>query len=125
MADAAQLSSLADETPEGRSIVVLAKEQYGLRGRDISEMPDAEFVRFTAQTRMSGLNFNGTMIRKGAADSVRQFVASSGAIFPAEIDQTVERISRSGGARRSLSPHRPRQLGVIHPLRIFVKSGSA
>ena len=60
MAEAAQLSSLADETPEGRSIVILAKERYGLRGRELHEMPDAEFVPFTAQTRMSGLNYNGS-----------------------------------------------------------------
>ncbi len=81
LADAAQLSSLADETPEGRSIVILAKEKYGLRGREISEMPHAEFVPFTAQTRMSGLNVNGDMYRKGAADSVRKFVTAGGASF--------------------------------------------
>ena len=74
LADAAQLSSLADETPEGRSIVVLAKEKYGIRGREISELPNAEFVPFTAQTRMSGVNIDGQQIRKGAADSVRKFV---------------------------------------------------
>src|SRR5208282_2856506 len=96
LADAAQLSSLADETPEGRSIVVLAKEKYGIRGREIGELPHAEFIAFTAQTRMSGLNVNGDMYRKGAADSVRQFVSASGADFPAEINKTVETISRAG-----------------------------
>src|SRR5271154_108445 len=97
LADAAQLSSLADETPEGRSIVILAKEKYGIRGREIQELPSAEFVAFTAQTRMSGVNLNGTMVRKGAADSVRKFVMAAGAAFPAEVDKTVETISRSGG----------------------------
>src|SRR5580698_4802976 len=82
LADAAQLSSLADETPEGRSIVVLAKERYNIRGREVSEMPHAEFVAFTAQTRMSGVNLNGSSVRKGAAASVRQFVSSNGADFP-------------------------------------------
>src|SRR5271156_4554971 len=81
LADAAQLSSLADETPEGRSIVILAKEKYGIRGREIHELPNAEFVAFTAQTRMSGVNLNGTMVRKGAADSVRKFVMAGGAAF--------------------------------------------
>ena len=80
LADAAQLSSLADETPEGRSIVILAKEKYGIRGREIHEMPHAEFVPFTAQTRMSGLNMNGDRYRKGAADSVRQFIAERGGL---------------------------------------------
>src|SRR5262249_41816728 len=82
LADAAQLSSLADETPEGRSVVVLAKEKYGIRGRELHEMPHAEFVPFTAQTRMSGVNLNGHSVRKGAAASVRQFVSSNGAAFP-------------------------------------------
>jgi K+-transporting ATPase ATPase B chain len=121
LADAAQLSSLADETPEGRSIVVLAKEKYGLRGRDISEMSHAEFVPFSAQTRMSGLNVNGNMIRKGAADSVRKFVAVSGAVFPAEIDQTVEKISRSGGTPLVVATQN-KALGVIY-LKDIVKAG--
>jgi potassium-transporting ATPase ATP-binding subunit len=121
LADAAQLSSLADETPEGRSIVILAKEKYGLRGREIGEMPHAEFVPFTAQTRMSGLNMNGDMIRKGAADSVRKFVAASGAIFPAEIDQTVEKISRSGGTPLVVATQK-KALGVIY-LKDIVKTG--
>jgi K+-transporting ATPase ATPase B chain len=121
LANAAQLSSLADETPEGRSIVVLAKEKYNLRGREISELPHAEFVPFTAQTRMSGLNVNGTMFRKGAADSVRKFVAQSGAAFPAEIDQTVEKISRAGGTPLVVATQK-KALGVIY-LKDIVKAG--
>src|ERR1017187_9123620 len=77
MADAAQLSSLADETPEGRSIVVLAKEKYGIRGREIHELPNVEFVPFTAQTRMSGVDIDGLSIRKGAAESVRKWVGGT------------------------------------------------
>ncbi len=121
LADAAQLSSLADETPEGRSIVVLAKERYGLRGRELHEMPHAEFVPFTAQTRMSGVNMNGTQIRKGATASVRQFVSSAGATFPAEIDQAVEQISRSGGTPLVVATQH-KALGVIH-LKDIVKQG--
>jgi len=121
LADAAQLSSLADETPEGRSIVVLAKEKYGLRGREIAELPNAQFVPFTAQTRMSGLNMNGQMIRKGAADSVRKFVSASGAVFPVEIDKTVETISRSGGTPLVVATG-TKALGVIY-LKDIVKSG--
>jgi potassium-transporting ATPase ATP-binding subunit len=121
LADAAQLSSLADETPEGRSIVILAKEKYGIRGREIQSLPDSEFVAFTAQTRMSGVNFNGTMVRKGAADSVRKFVSASGAIFPAEIDKTVETISRSGGTPLVVATQK-KALGVIY-LKDIVKSG--
>ena len=82
LADAAQLSSLADETPEGRSIVVLAKEKYGLRGREIAEH-QAEFIPFTAQTRMSGVNYEGRAIRKGATESIRQHVTELGGIVSA------------------------------------------
>src|ERR1700678_3287796 len=82
LADAAQLSSLADETPEGRSIVVLAKEKYGLRGREVGQH-EAEFVAFTAQTRMSGLNFEGHAIRKGATEQIRQFVVGQGGTYSA------------------------------------------
>ncbi|MES1176558.1 MAG: potassium-transporting ATPase subunit KdpB, partial [Myxococcales bacterium] len=121
LAEAAHLSSLADETPEGRSIVVLAKEKYGLRGREIHELHNAEFVPFTAQTRMSGLNMNGEMIRKGAADSVRKFVASNGAVFAAEIDQAVDRISRAGGTPLVVAS-KTRALGVIQ-LKDIVKGG--
>lgn len=96
LADAAQLSSLADETPEGRSIVVLAKEQYGIRERQVHEL-HAEFVPFTAQTRMSGVNFNGRQVRKGAADAIEHYVTGQGGRFPAEVRSTVETIARSGG----------------------------
>ncbi len=118
LADAAQLSSLADETPEGRSIVVLAKEKYGIRGREIHELPSAEFVPFTAQTRMSGVNMNGQQIRKGAADSVRKFV---GGKFPAEIDATVDRISRMGGTPLVVAIT-GKVLGVVY-LKDIVKGG--
>jgi K+-transporting ATPase ATPase B chain len=121
LADAAQLSSLADETPEGRSIVVLAKEKYGLRAREIGELAQAQFVAFTAQTRMSGLNMNGQMIRKGAADSVRKFVAAGGAAFPVEIDKAVERISRLGGTPLVVATDK-KALGVIY-LKDIVKAG--
>ena len=118
LADAAQLSSLADETPEGRSIVVLAKERYGIRGREIHELPSAEFVPFTAQTRMSGVNMDGQQIRKGAADSVKKFV---GGAFPSEVAQTVEKISRSGGTPLVVAES-GRVLGVIQ-LKDIVKGG--
>jgi potassium-transporting ATPase ATP-binding subunit len=121
LADAAQLSSLADETPEGRSIVILAKEKYGMRGREISELPQAEFVPFTAQTRMSGLNLNGDMIRKGAAESVRQFVLASGGTYSPEINQSVEKISRAGGTPLVVAT-KERALGVIY-LKDIVKAG--
>jgi K+-transporting ATPase ATPase B chain len=121
LADAAQLSSLADETPEGRSIVVLAKEKYGLRGREIHELPHAEFVAFTAQTRMSGINLNGTQVRKGAADSVRQFVMAGGAEYPEEINKTVETISRAGGTPLVVATQK-KAMGVIY-LKDIVKQG--
>ena len=89
LADAAQLASLADETPEGRSIVVLAKS-YGLRGRSLSEMPGAAFIAFSAQTRMSGVDIDGRRIRKGAPDAIRAFV---GTAFPPEVRDAVERIA--------------------------------
>ena len=117
LADAAQLSSLADETPEGRSVVVLAKK-YGIRGREIHELPAAEFVAFTAQTRMSGINMDGREIRKGAADSVRQWV---GGTFPREVDDAVERISKAGGTPLVVATNK-RVLGVIY-LKDIVKGG--
>ncbi len=117
LADAAQLASLADETPEGRSIVVLAK-QYGLRGRSISEMPPAAFITFTAQTRMSGVDIDGRQIRKGAADAIREFVGGS---FPAEVQQAVDTIARSGGTPLVVADA-DRALGVIH-LKDIVKGG--
>jgi K+-transporting ATPase ATPase B chain len=121
LADAAQLSSLADETPEGRSIVILAKEKYGLRGREISELPHAEFVAFTAQTRMSGVNLNGSVIRKGAAASVRQFVLAGGGVYSDEIERSVETISRAGGTPLVVATNK-KALGVIF-LKDIVKSG--
>ncbi len=96
LADAAQLSSLADETPEGRSIVVLAKEQYNIRERAIHEL-GAEFVPFTAQTRMSGVNLDGHRIRKGAADSIETYVRGLGGDFPPAVRETVEGIAKAGG----------------------------
>ena len=96
LADAAQMSSLADETPEGRSIVVLAKEKYNIRERDIHAL-GAEFVPFTAQTRMSGVNVNGSQIRKGAADSIEAYVKQQGGHFPPAVRETVDTISKQGG----------------------------
>lgn len=96
LADAAQLSSLADETPEGRSIVVLAKEKYGLRGRNLEEL-HAEAVPFTAQTRMSGLNADGMEFRKGATDSMEKYVLSKGGVFPEDVKDTTRKISQGGG----------------------------
>ncbi|HUE37769.1 MAG TPA: potassium-transporting ATPase subunit KdpB [Candidatus Acidoferrum sp.] len=117
LADAAQLASLADETPEGRSIVVLAK-QFGIRGRTIHEIPNAQFVPFTAQTRMSGVNWNGELIRKGAANSIRQF---SGGKLPPEVEQAVESISLSGGTPLVVATSK-RVMGVVH-LKDIVKGG--
>ncbi|MCG3127466.1 MAG: Potassium-transporting ATPase ATP-binding subunit [Phycisphaerae bacterium] len=95
LADAAQLSSLADETPEGRSIVVLAKHKYGLRGRDIEKM-HAHFVPFTAQTRMSGVDMSGTRIRKGAADAIQRFVEAEKGVFPPNLRSTIDSIAKKG-----------------------------
>ncbi len=120
LADAAQLSSLADETPEGRSIVVLAKETYGLRGRDLATM-HAEFVPFSATTRMSGINVDGRTIRKGAAESIASYLQASGGILADEVRATVEGISRSGGTPLVVAENN-RALGVIH-LKDIVKGG--
>ncbi|HVW87764.1 MAG TPA: potassium-transporting ATPase subunit KdpB [Bryobacteraceae bacterium] len=120
LADAAQLSSLADETPEGRSIVVLAKEKYGLRGREIAEH-EAEFIPFTAQTRMSGLNFEGRTIRKGATESVRRHVQDLGGTFPQRVTDMSDAISRNGGTPLVVSKD-AKALGVIH-LKDIVKGG--
>jgi K+-transporting ATPase ATPase B chain len=120
LADAAQLSSLSDETPEGRSIVVLAKTKYGLRGRELASH-EAHFVPFTAQTRMSGVDFDGHSIRKGAGDAVSAYVASQGGIIPAELKSAVEAISSSGGTPLVVAD-RKRVLGVIH-LKDIVKGG--
>lgn len=96
LADAAQLSSLADETPEGRSIVVLAKDKFGIRGRNIRESK-MEFIPFTAKTRMSGVNYNNSEIRKGAAETVKEYVTSRGGSYSKECDDAVAKISNKGG----------------------------
>ena len=120
LADAAQLASLADETPEGRSIVTLAKEKFQLRGREVAE-PHATFVPFTAQTRMSGVDLNGRRIRKGAAESVKVWVTSQGGTCPPEVAAEVERISRAGGTPLVVAENN-RVLGVIL-LKDIVKGG--
>ena len=118
LADAAQLSSLADETPEGRSIVVLAKERYGLRER---ELVGAELIPFTAQTRMSGVVIDGRDVRKGAADSVKRYVEELGGVIPPELDIEVEAIATQGGTPLTVVEN-GRILGVIQ-LKDVVKSG--
>jgi K+-transporting ATPase ATPase B chain len=126
LADAAQLASLADETPEGRSIVVLAKEKFGLRGRDIREI-SAQFIPFSAQTRMSGADIqadteNGRrIIRKGAADAIRAYIEKQGEVFPGAVQHTVEQISRAG-ATPLVVVENEEVLGVIH-LKDIVKGG--
>lgn len=120
LADAAQLSSLADETPEGRSIVVLAKEQFGLRGRTLEDK-GMEFIPFTAATRMSGVNYEGNEIRKGAADSVRAYVEAAGGVFSNECDDAVERIAKAGGTPLVVTKN-CRVLGVVY-LKDIIKSG--
>lgn len=120
LADAAQLSSLADETPEGRSIVVLAKEQFGLRGRTLEDK-GMEFIPFTAATRMSGVNYEGNEIRKGAADSVRTYVEAAGGLFSQECDEAVERIAKAGGTPLVVTKN-CRVLGVVY-LKDIIKSG--
>jgi potassium-transporting ATPase ATP-binding subunit len=120
LAEACQLASLADETPEGRSIVVLAKEKYGLRGREIHEL-EATFVPFSAATRMSGVDLDGRAIRKGAADTLTAYVRSLGGAVPPECDGIVRRIAESGGTPL-LVCEGPRLMGVIH-LKDKVKGG--
>jgi K+-transporting ATPase ATPase B chain len=121
LADAAQLSSLADETPEGRSIVVLAKEKYGLRGRELGSH-EAIFVPFSANTRMSGVDLNGFQIRKGAAESIATFVSQNGGKFPTEVRTNVEEIARSGGTPLVVAEKTRGALGVIE-LKDIVKGG--
>jgi len=120
MADAAQLSSLADETPEGRSIVVLAKERYSLRGRELASH-EAVFMPFTAQTRMSGVNLDGREIRKGAVDAIIKYLHQFGSSLPREIQASVEQIARSGGTPLVVAENQ-RALGVIY-LKDIVKGG--
>jgi K+-transporting ATPase ATPase B chain len=120
IADAAQLSSLADETPEGRSIVVLAKERYALRGRELAAH-EAVFVPFTAQTRMSGVNLDGREIRKGSVDAIVNYLQQHGTTMPREVQASVEQIARSGGTPLVVSENH-RALGVIY-LKDIVKGG--
>lgn len=120
IADVAQLASLADETPEGRSVVVLAKEKYSLRERDMESL-NAEFVPFTAQTRMSGVNLPGRMIRKGAGQSVQRFVEEQGGKMPPQVQEIIERISKEGGTPLAVAENE-RVLGVIQ-LKDIVKGG--
>jgi K+-transporting ATPase ATPase B chain len=120
LADAAQLASLADETPEGRSIVVLAKERYGIRERNVHEL-HAQFVPFTAQTRMSGVDLNGNHIRKGAADAIERYVEGNGGRFPSDIRAAVETIAKEGGTPLVVADS-ARVLGVVQ-LKDIVKGG--
>ncbi len=120
LADAAQLASLADETPEGRSIVVLAKNQFNLRGRELADT-DARFIPFSAQTRMSGVDIAGRLIRKGAGDQVVNFVREHGGSAPGELKPIVERIAKSGGTPLVVAEG-ARVLGVIH-LKDVIKEG--
>ena len=120
LADAAQLASLADETPEGRSIVVLAKKEFGLRGREIEKL-QAKFIPFAARTRMSGVDLEDREIRKGAADSIASYVEQYGGQFPAEVRASVDRIAKEGGTPLVVA-ERDRVLGVIQ-LKDIVKGG--
>ncbi len=120
LADAAQLASLADETPEGRSIVILAKQLHGLRGRDLQH-PNAHFVPFSAQTRMSGCDLDGRIIRKGAVDAVARHVATLGGRVPSDIEPIVAAIARSGGTPLAVSDG-ARVLGILH-LKDVLKGG--
>ena len=120
LADAAQLSSLADETPEGRSIVVLAKQRFNLRERDVQAL-HATFVPFTAQSRMSGINIDNRMIRKGSVDAIRRHIESNGGSFPPDVEQKVESVA-SLGATPLVVAEGARVLGVIS-LKDIVKGG--
>jgi K+-transporting ATPase ATPase B chain len=120
LADAAQLSSLADETPEGRSIVILAKEQFGIRGRKMSEL-NAEFIPFTAKTRMSGVDFGGNEVRKGAAEAIKEYVLSKGEKYSEECNEAVRSVSNLGGTPLVVAKN-GKVLGVIH-LKDIVKQG--
>ncbi len=120
LADAAQLSSLADETPEGRSVVVLAKEKYGLRGREVAEH-EANFIPFSAYTRMSGVDIDGRMLRKGASGAISNLVKELGGSLPADFDEISDRISRTGGTPLAVADGL-RALGIIH-LKDIVKGG--
>jgi potassium-transporting ATPase ATP-binding subunit len=120
LADAAQLSSLPDETPEGRSIVVLAKDRYGLRGRELTGL-NVEYIPFSALTRMSGVDMEGRSIRKGAADAIASYLKANGSFLPDEVRATVETVARAGGTPLVVAEN-GRALGVIH-LKDIVKGG--
>lgn len=120
LADAAQLSSIADETAEGRSIVILAKERFGIRGRDLSKL-GATFVEFTAKTRMSGIDYQGNEIRKGAAEAVKMFVSDKGGEYPEECNEIVKRVAGNGGTPLVVAKNNS-VLGVIY-LKDIVKNG--
>jgi K+-transporting ATPase ATPase B chain len=120
LADAAQLASLADQTAEGRSIVVLAKEKFNIRGRDLSAL-GADFVEFSAKTRMSGIDYQGNEIRKGAAEAVKAYVVGNGGIYPEECKQTVNRVAGGGGTPLVVARNN-QILGVIY-LKDIVKNG--
>lgn len=120
LADAAQLSSIADETAEGRSIVILAKEQFGIRGRDLHKL-GAKFIEFSAKTRMSGIDVNGSEIRKGAAEAVKSYVVSKGGRYPDECEQIVQRVANAGGTPLVVARD-GKVLGVVH-LKDIVKNG--
>ncbi len=120
LADAAQLSSIADETAEGRSIVVLAKEKFGIRGRDMSKL-QATFIEFSAKTRMSGIDYQGNEIRKGAAEAVKEYVLQKGGRYPEECEKIVKRVAGMGGTPLVVAQD-SRVLGVIY-LKDIVKNG--
>lgn len=120
LADAAQLSSIADETPEGRSIVILAKERFGIRGRDLSNL-GATFVGFTAKTRMSGVDYQGNEIRKGAAEAIKAFVLEKGGDYPKECNDIVQRVAGEGGTPLVVAKNNS-VLGIIY-LKDIVKNG--
>ena len=120
LADAAQLSSLADETPEGRSVVILAKEKFNIRGRELSDK-NMTFIPFTAKTRMSGVDYDGNEIRKGAADTMQQYVTENGGVYSEECDRIVKEIANKGGTPLVVAKNH-KILGVIH-LKDIIKQG--
>lgn len=120
LADAAQLSSLADETPEGRSVVILAKEKFIIRGRELSDK-NMTFIPFTAKTRMSGVDYDGNEIRKGAADTMQKYVTENGGVYSEECDQIVKEIANKGGTPLVVAKNH-KILGVIH-LKDIIKQG--
>lgn len=120
LADAAQLSSLADETPEGRSVVILAKEKFNIRGRELSDK-NMTFIPFTAKTRMSGVDYDGNEIRKGAADTMRKYVTENGGVYSDECDRIVKEIAQQGGTPLVVTKNH-KILGVIH-LKDIIKQG--